>query len=134
MKSSKDFPRQSAVMILFLIPFLALISGCGNKPVVALHDPVNKISLVETNAEALQAWVTNNAKADVLIHIDSSDDIRVFPASYDETLKNAVDRLKRKNVQVVDQIASIIESGGIVNLGHKAGLYKRVIWVLLMKL
>ena len=75
-------------MALFLIPFLALIAGCGNKPVTALHDSIDKISKVETNTEGLRAWVENDAKADVLIHIDTSDDMRVFPASYEETIKN----------------------------------------------
>ncbi|MBN2185627.1 MAG: hypothetical protein JW746_09895 [Candidatus Krumholzibacteriota bacterium] len=130
MKSSKDISRRSGRIVLLLFPFLALISGCGNKQSVAFHDPVDKVSQVETNAEVLKAWVTNDAKADVLIHIDTSDDIRVFPASFDETIKNSADHLKRKNVDVVEQIASFIEGGGTVNLGYKTGLYKRVIWVL----
>lgn len=108
----------------------AFIPGCGRETAVLLSDPVEKISRSESNCEALQSMVVADEKADVLIHIDTADDIRVFPSSYRESIRNAADHLKRKNIMVVDQLASFIELGGTVNLGHKAGLYKRVIWVL----
>ncbi|MCK4538659.1 MAG: hypothetical protein KAV42_07685 [Candidatus Krumholzibacteria bacterium] len=116
--------------IFLPVMLLVLLAGCSGKSPIALNDPINKISRSETNAEVLQSWVIADSKADVLIHIDSSDDMRVFPPSYEETIKNAADHLRRKNILVVDQIASFIEQGGTVNLGHKAGLFKRVIWVL----
>ena len=124
--------KKSSMPVTILLPVMlfVLLAGCGGKTPIAMNDPINKISRSETNAEVLQSWVIADSKADVLIHIDSSDDMRVFPENYRETIKNAADHLKRKNVLVVDQIASFIEQGGTVNLGHKAGLYKRVIWVL----
>ncbi|MBU8921706.1 MAG: hypothetical protein KOO63_07780 [Bacteroidales bacterium] len=121
--------RLSAMRLLPVLLFV-LLAGCSGKSPIVLNEPINKISRSETNSEVLQSWVIADSKADVLIHIDSSDDMRVFPASYRETIKNAADHLKRKNVLVVDQIASFIEKGGTINLGHKAGLFKRVIWVL----
>ena len=123
-------PEKGAVFLVLSMALLLLLPGCGREAVVALQDPVRKISRVETNSEALQAWVITDAKADVLIHIDTSDDMRVFSASYTETMKNAADHLKRKNILVVDQIKTVIEKGGTVNLGQRSGLYKRVIWVL----
>ncbi len=130
MKSSNNISLQGILTALLLAALLASASGCGSKPGVALNDSVQKVSRVETNTEVVKAWVMNGASADVLIHIDTSDDIRVFPQSFDETLKNAANHLKRKNIQVVDQIASFIDGGGVVNLGHRTGLYKRVIWVI----
>ncbi|MBN2071107.1 MAG: hypothetical protein JW814_06570 [Candidatus Krumholzibacteriota bacterium] len=130
MRPNIENARKYGLPTLLAIALLPIIAGCGNEPVVALHGKIDKISKVETNSEALQAWVVNDAKADVLIHIDTSDDMKVFPAAYDETLKNAADHLKRKNILVIDQISQFIENGGTVNLGQKAGIYKRVIWVL----
>ena len=34
-----------------------------------------------------------------------------------------------KSVAAIEPIAALIENGGTVNLGHRAGLYRRVIWV-----
>ena len=107
-----------------------LFAGCGKKSPVLLQDSIDRITKSETNVEVLKSWVMTGANADVLIHIDTSDDMRVFPPSYAETMKNSADHLKRKNVAVLDQIASLVENGGTINLGYGAGLYKRVIWVL----
>ncbi len=123
--------RNSKMHVIFLLSAaLLLASGCGRETPVALNDPVKVISKAESNTEVLRSWVLADRKADVLVHIDSSDDMRVFPVSYRETMKNAGDHLKLKNVEVIDQVGSLIENGGTVNLGYMAGLFKRVIWVL----
>ncbi len=118
-----------ASLALAIVAILS-IPGCGQKNTMLLRDSIKSTSKAETNAEVLQSWVITDRNADVLIHIDSSDDMRVFPGSYAETMKNAADHLKRKNVLVIDQIAGVIENGGTINLGYKAGIYKKVIWVL----
>lgn len=125
---SRRFNIPCLVAVFFV--GISMLGGCAKDTPVALTDSVKAISRSETNAEVLKSWVIADKKADVLIHIDTSDDMKVIPESYRETMKNASDHLKRKNVLVIDQIASFIENGGTVNLGYKAGLYKRVIWVL----
>lgn len=108
---------------------LATAQGCGGDAVTALEEPVERVYTVETNAQALQAWAAAGADADVLVHIDASEDMRVFPPSLAETMRNAADHLERGNAAVVDRVASILESGGTVNLGLDAGFYDRVAWV-----
>ncbi|HSG29648.1 MAG TPA: hypothetical protein VLA34_14295, partial [Candidatus Krumholzibacterium sp.] len=123
--------RDSKFIVICLVSAtLLLAAGCSRETPVLLNEPVTAISKAESNTEVLRSWALAGRKADVLVHIDSSDDMRVFPASYRETMKNAGDHLRIKNVDVIDQVASLVENGGTVNLGYKAGLFKRVIWVL----
>lgn len=117
---------------LAMIPLTALIfaAGCGQKSSVALNEPLQNVVLTESNAQTLMAWAEEGVKAGVLVHIDGTDDMAVFPTSLHETIKNTADHLAQKNSSVVNRIATIIENGGIVNVGYKAGMYERVIWVL----
>jgi tetratricopeptide (TPR) repeat protein len=106
------------------------LSGCGQKATVVLEKPIRNVFKTESNVQTLIAWADEGAKAVVLVHIDGADDLASFPTSLHETMKNAADHLERGNPEVINRIATIIENGGTVNLGLKAGMYKRVIWVL----
>ena len=122
--------RISNGLLVALLIMLAITEGCGGKSSVLLEKPLRGVVKTESNSQTLMAWSEAGARADVLIHIDGSDDLALFPTSLDETIKNTADHLKRKNPAVVNRIASIIEKGGTVNIGLKAGMYDRVIWVL----
>jgi len=108
----------------------ALASGCGRSSSVVLEEPLKNVVLTESSTQTLMAWTDAGVKADVLVHIDGSDEMAVFPTALHETIENTADHLERKNSEVLNRIATIIEKGGTVNLGYKAGMYKRVIWVL----
>ncbi len=121
--------------VLFMLVALLLVAGCGGgKSPIAGREPLKKVETVESNVDALRAWVLAKAEVDALVHIDIADDIQVFPASMQESMKNAGDHLRQGNVEVLDKIASYIESRGIVNIGYGAGLFKRVIWVIPAKI
>jgi len=114
-----------------LIAAAVCLAGCGKGGgSIAGKEPIEKVIKVESNVDALGAWAANGAAASVLVHIDPSDDMAAFPASRMEDMKNAAGHLRRRNVQVLDNIAAMIESGGTVSLGFMAGMYKRVIWVI----
>ena len=121
--------KRSGIAVIFLI-VMTVAAGCGQKSSVVLEEPLRNVVKVESNAQTLMAWADAGIKAGVLVHIDGSDDMAVFPTSLHETIKNTADHLERNNSTVVNRIATIIEKGGTVNLGMKAGMYKRVIWVL----
>ncbi len=105
-------------------------AGCGQKSSVLLDEPLQNVIKTESNSHSLAVWAEEGARADVLIHIDGSDDLAIFPASLQETIKNTADHLERKNSAVINRITTIIEKGGTVNIGLRAGMYDRVIWVL----
>jgi hypothetical protein len=109
---------------------LVLAGGCGQKSSVVLEDPLRNVARTESNTQTLMAWTDAGVRADVLVHIDGSDDMAVFPTTLHETIENTADHLERKNSEVINRIATIIEPGGTVNIGYKAGMYDRVIWVL----
>ncbi|MCX5752338.1 MAG: hypothetical protein NTW97_01695 [Candidatus Krumholzibacteria bacterium] len=109
----------------------ALCAGCGRGGgPVAGKNPVKKVIKVENNVDALRAWAANNARASVLVHIDPSDDMAIFPASLMKDMENAAGHLRRRNVKVLEEIGPLIERGGTVSLGYMAGMYQRVIWVI----
>jgi tetratricopeptide (TPR) repeat protein len=116
--------------VLLAIGFLLAVAGCGGKSPIAGEEPIDDVEMVEYNIDALRAWVQADAEVDALVHIDIADDIQVFPQSLKESMKNAADHLERGNVDVLDKIASYIETRGIVNLAFDAGLFKRMIWVI----
>jgi len=129
-----DMPRFTRPIILGALSALliaALCAGCGKGggPVVG-RDPLKKVIKVEGNVDALRAWAANNARASVLVHIDPSDDMTIFPANLMEDMENAAGHLRRRNVEVLEDIGPLIERGGTVSLGYMAGMYKRVIWVI----
>ena len=117
------------MIALWVLGVALLAAGCGGDSRIAGREPMENVATVESNTDALRAWVVAKAKVDALVHIDIADDIQVFPAALQESMKNAADHLERGNVGVLDQIVSYIESRGIVNLGYDAGLFNRVIWV-----
>lgn len=114
---------------LLMLGALILLAGCGGEAPIAGRESIETVETVDTNVDALRAWVTAEADVDMLVHIDIADDIQIFPPSMQESMKNAADHLERGNVDVLDKIAAYIESRGIVNLGYDAGLFKRLIWV-----
>jgi hypothetical protein len=124
------FPGTIRYAAAILFAALVLAAGCGRKSPVAFEEPLRNVVLTESNAQTLMAWADEGVKAGVLVHIDGTDDMAVFPTSLHETIKNTADHLAQKNSAVVNRIATIIENGGTVNIGYKAGMYERVIWVL----
>lgn len=120
---------RTGLMAILLIA-LAVAAGCGQRSSVVLEKPLRNVVKTESNSLTLMAWADAGVKADVLIHIDSTDDLALFPTSLHETIENTADHLERKNSAVVNRIATIVEKGGTVNIGRKAGMYERVIWVL----
>ena len=124
------FSRTTRGAAVILLTSLAFTAGCGQRSPVAFEEPLRNVVLTESNSQTLMAWADAGVKAGVLVHIDGTDDMAVFPTSLHETIKNTADHLERKNSSVVNRIATIVEPGGTVNIGYKAGMYERVIWVL----
>jgi hypothetical protein len=122
-KAESVFCLSLATVILF--------GGCAKEGGGKVgKEPIKYIARVEGNAQTLKAWIGNGAKADVLVHIDSSDEMRIFPQSLKESMKNAAGHIRSGNANVVDMLASFITDGGHVNLGYEGGLYHRVFWVI----
>jgi tetratricopeptide (TPR) repeat protein len=123
--------EKSSIFIALALTALVCSAGCGGgKAVLVGEEPLEKVEKAEDNLYALKAWVVSRAKADMLIHIDTSDDLQIFPDYHRENIKNAAAHLKRGNVDVIDQLAPLLARGGAINLGYSAGLFKRVVWVL----
>ncbi|MCK4235905.1 MAG: hypothetical protein KAX38_02220 [Candidatus Krumholzibacteria bacterium] len=123
-------PAGRAVIVFVSLAVVACLAGCGGRKTgIAGKDPLRTVVRAENNALTLRAWVVNGAKADVLVHIDTSEDMRVFPESHMQSIRNAAERLRGGDEDVISMLAPAIESGGVVNLGYMAGLYKRVVWV-----
>ncbi len=122
----------SSLLWIISIVTALLVLGCGaeEEPRIAGVDPLERVILVESEREAIEAWVTGKQKADLLLRFDSSDDIEIVHPTLAESMKNAADHLKRGNTNVLDQILPVLETSGMVALGRAAGLYKRVVWVL----
>ena len=114
------------------IVFALLLGGCGaeEEPRIACVDPLERVIQVENELEAIKTWVTSGQKADLLLRFDTIDDIEIVHPTLVQSMKNAADHLKRGNTDVLDQVAPLLETSGVVALGRAAGLYKRVIWVL----
>jgi tetratricopeptide (TPR) repeat protein len=123
------YERIGMILLLAIVITVAL-AGCSGPPKIAGKDPMNKVFIVENNVGVLQAWASEGKKVDALVHIDIADDIAVFPPELQQSMKNAGDHLNRGDVDVLEKVASYIESRGIVNLGYGAKLFKRMIWVI----
>ena len=117
--------------IAALCVFAASLSGCGKggKLAVAGKEPITNVVKVENAREALKTWTVNRARADLLILIDPSDEMAAFPEKIVGEVQNAAGHLKRGNEKVIDLIAPWIDTGGSVNLGYMAGMYRKVVWV-----
>jgi hypothetical protein len=124
------FPGTGRKVTVLLLAILVAAAGCGQKSSVLFEDSLKNVVKTESNSQTLMAWADAGVKAGVLVHIDGMDDMAVFPTSMHETIENTADHLERKNSAVVNRIATIVENGGTVNIGYKAGMYERVIWVL----
>lgn len=109
-----------------------LLGGCGaeEEPRIAGVDPLERVIQVENELEAIKTWVTSRQKADLLLRFDTIDDIEIVHPTLVQSMKNAADHLKKGNTDVLDQVAPLLETSGVVALGRAAGLYRRVIWVL----
>ncbi len=125
------FIRPAVLRATVALLVAALCAGCGKGGgPVAGKDPVKKVVEVENNVDALRVWAENNARASVLVHIDPSDDMALFPADRMKDMENAAGHLRRRNAKALDEVGPLIERGGTVSLGYMAGMYKRVIWVI----
>ncbi|MCK4351306.1 MAG: hypothetical protein KAX13_10620, partial [Candidatus Krumholzibacteria bacterium] len=111
---------------------ILLLGGCGaeEEPRIAGVDPLERVIRVENELEAIKTWVKSRQKADLLLRFDSSDDIEIVHPALAESMKNAAGHLKKGNTDVLDLVAPLLETSGVVALGRAAGLYKRVVWVL----
>ncbi len=123
--------RSLSAAVFLLIPLLAGVAGCGGQePAVILgSEPFERVVKVDDDLEALETWVESKQKADLLVHIDAIDDIAVVPPMLETSMKNAADHLKHGNTNVIYDIASFLEVSGTLNLGQRAGLYDRVVWI-----
>ncbi|HVO76810.1 MAG TPA: hypothetical protein VMT60_02390, partial [Candidatus Bathyarchaeia archaeon] len=124
--------RRSRIVLAWTAAALALIcdAGCGRSGGAVIGEqPVKQVISVENDVDALRAWSAKGAKASVLIRIDPSDGMTVFPANLMDDMNAAAGYLRRRNTDVLQKIAPLIEHGGTVSLGYMAGMYKRVVWV-----
>ncbi len=127
-----DAPRvpRAGIAVAAGAVLAALLAGCGGGGPIAGKEPVKKVIEVESNVDALRAWSTNNARASVLVHIDPSDDMTIFPAHMMKDMETTAGHLRRRNADVLEDVGALIERGGTVSLGYMAGMYRRVIWVI----
>jgi tetratricopeptide (TPR) repeat protein len=128
---SKSCDKKIGSILIATVLVFAII-GCGTEeaPRIAGIDPLERVILVESELEAIRTWAESGQKADLLIRFDASDDIEIVHPTLAESMKNAADHLKRGNTDVLDQVAPLLQTSGVVALGRNAGLYDRVIWVL----
>jgi len=122
--------RKRTMVTAAMLAALTFPAGCGQRSAIVLEKPLREVVKTESNSMTLMAWTDAGVRAGVLVHIDGTDDLAIFPTSLHETIENTADHLERKNSAVVNRIATIVENGGTVNLGVKAGMYRRVIWVI----
>jgi len=108
-----------------------MVVSCGGKQSTAMlgEEPIEKVFRVEDNVDQLGVWSRQKVRADVLIHIDPSEDMTIFPESHAQSMRNAAEHLKRGNTSILKDIRPVVERGGVVNIGVMAGFFKRVIWV-----
>jgi len=111
---------------------LSMLAACAREQrgVILGKEPVRKIFKVEDNVDALGVWAQQKVRAGVLIHVDPSDDMAIFPQSHAQSMKNAAEHLKRGNTRILNNIRPAVEKGGVVNIGAMAGFFKRVVWVM----
>ena len=69
------------------------MAGCGQRSSTLLEEPLGTVVKTESNTHSLMAWTDAGVRADVLIHIDASDDIAIFHESMAETFKNCLLKL-----------------------------------------
>ena len=122
--------KKAAVAALLLTAIL-VIAGCGSteKEAILGTEPFDRIAKVENELIALETWVKSGQKADLLVHVDAIDDIAIVPPSLQESMKNAADHLKNGNTSVIYDIAAFLETSGTLELGERAGLYDRIVWI-----
>jgi len=109
-----------------------LFCGCGKKNPAAVvgKEPVTNVVEVDGMREALKAWTAARERADCLVLIDPSEEMAAFPEQIRTEVTNAAGHLRRGNAKVLDLISPWLQTGGSVNLGYLAGMYRRVYWVI----
>lgn len=107
----------------------AVAPGCGGGDAVIGQKPFKRVYTVESNVDALRTWTDLKARADVLVHIDSADDIAVFPQAYQDSLAGVAKRLRAGDIQAIGALAPAFERAGVLTVGYMAGMYKRIVWV-----
>jgi tetratricopeptide (TPR) repeat protein len=126
--AGKRLARTAATAGIFAIG--AAIAGCGGGAPTIGTQPVKRVYAVENNVDALRVWSDTRARADVLVHIDSADDLGVFPQSLMDSVEGVARRLQRGDVTALGTLSSVIERGSVATVGYMAGMYKRVVWVI----
>ncbi|MDD4858044.1 MAG: hypothetical protein PHD74_08050 [Candidatus Krumholzibacteria bacterium] len=121
--------RIFACAAVVLIATALCCAGCGKGGSVAGRKSIKTVVKVENDIDALRTWAAYGARADVLVHIDFSDDMAVFAAAQMGEMEDAARLLGRRDISVLERIGPRIETGGTVSLGYMAGMYKRVVWV-----
>ncbi len=109
---------------------IAAAAGCGGGAPTIGKQPVKRVYAVENNVDALRVWTDAKARADVLVHVDSGDDLGVFPQSHVDSVAAVASRLRRGDVNALGSISPMIERSAVATVGYMAGMYKRVVWVI----
>ncbi|MBN1884291.1 MAG: hypothetical protein JW876_02045 [Candidatus Krumholzibacteriota bacterium] len=120
--------RFSAAILAASLAFPAISCGGGDAG-LAGREPVPAAVTVENEMQMLVTLSMNEARADLLVHMDTEPDLALFPAELEESMRNAGDHLRRRNVSVVEQIAPYLERGGAGNVARMAGMFDRLVWV-----
>ncbi|MEO0248828.1 MAG: hypothetical protein ABIN58_04665, partial [candidate division WOR-3 bacterium] len=123
----KLFEAGTALAISIL---LVVSMGCESQSPILGKKPLKRVYLAENDADELRIWTDIRAKADVLIHIDSADDLGIFPKGIMDSIEAAAKLIHRGDLMAVGRIASFVENGSLATAGYMAGMYDRVIWVI----
>ena len=113
---------RAAALAGLLAIVASAVAGCGDAPVVG-KQPMKRAYAVENNVDGLTVWTDTKARADVLIHIDSADDIDLFPQSRLDSIESAAKRIRRGDVNAVITISPFIERGGTFTLSTLSRLW-----------
>lgn len=128
-KGRRGFDARLAAAAVAALLACAAAPGCGGGDAVLGEKPFKKVYTVEGNVDALRVWTDLRARADVLVHIDSADDIAVFPQSYQDTLAAVAKRLRAGDIQAIGALNPLFERAGVLTVGYMAGMYRRIVWV-----
>ncbi len=114
---------------LLLILVLAL-SGCESSAPVLGKKPVKRVYLAENDADELRIWTDIRARANVLVHIDATDDLAIFPKSIMDSIEATAKSISKGDIMAVGRISSYVELSSLATVGYMAGMFDRVVWVI----